>query len=177
MAVSILSFLGLDKREPAPSAETETVRKIARELDRMEPEQARYVAGFAYILSRAARADLKVSEHETRAMERIIQEHASLPEEQAVMVVQMAKHQNLLFGATEDFLVTREFNRIATSEQKMGLLDCLFAVAAAEHSVSVMEENEIRRIADQLQIEHPDYIAVRSRYREHLAVLRKPPGA
>jgi uncharacterized tellurite resistance protein B-like protein len=174
--MSILDFLGFRKAEPeAAAAQTDTVRKIVEALDRMEPESARYLAAFAYILSRVARADLKVTPDETRAMERIVAEHGALPEDQALIVVQMAKHQNLLFGATENFLVTREFNRISSQEQKMALLDCLFGVAAAEKSVSLVEDNEIRKVARELGLTHQDFIAVRSRYRDQLSVFQEEP--
>jgi uncharacterized tellurite resistance protein B-like protein len=159
---------------PASSAETDTVRRIVDSLDRLEPDRARYLASFAYVLSRVARADLKVSADETHAMERIIVEHGGLTKDQAIIVVEIAKHQNLFFGGTEDFLVTREFNRIATQEEKMTLLDCLFAVAASEAMVSVAEENEIRKIVGELGLSHPDYITVRSRYRDRLAVMQRP---
>jgi uncharacterized tellurite resistance protein B-like protein len=161
----------LSSKLPA-SGDTETVRKIVDALDRLEPERARYLAAFAYILSRVARADLQVSPEETRAMERIVAEQGGLPDEQAIIVVQIAKYQNLLFGATENFLVTREFNGISTREQKMALLDCLFGVAAAETLISSAEDNEIRKIARELNLEHHDFIAVRSRYRDRLAVLK-----
>lgn len=150
------------------------MRRIVDSLDRLDPDRARYLAAFAYVLSRVARADLKVSADETRAMERIIVEHGGLTHDQAIIVVEIAKHQNLFFGGTEDFLVTREFNRIATQEQKMTLLDCLFAVAASEAMVSVAEENEIKKVVSELGLSHPDYITVRSRYRDRLAVMQKP---
>jgi uncharacterized tellurite resistance protein B-like protein len=175
----MLDFLGFRRPEPHHAAgQTETVRKIVEALDRMEPENARFLAAFAYILSRVARADLKVTPEETRAMERIVMEQGALPEEQAVIVVQIAKHQSVLFGGTENFLVTREFNKISTGEQKIALLDCLFRVAAAGDMVSVSEDNEIRQIADELGLTHEQFIAVRSRYRDQLAVLQKnhPPA-
>jgi len=173
--MSILKYFGLEPPDSPPgNAETQTVRRITEALDRLEPEQARYIAGFAYVLSRVARADLKISEPETRAMERIVSEVGWLPEEQAVIVVQIAKTQNKLFGGTENFLVTREFNNLATRDQKLALLDCLFAVAASEASISAKEDNEIRQIADELRLEHRDFIAVRSRHRQHLAFLNKP---
>lgn len=174
-SMSIRDFLGLaKKKESGAAAETETVRKIVEALDRLEPERARYIAAFAYVLSRLARADLNISPQETRVMERIVMERGGLLEEQAIIVVQMAKTQNLLFGGTEDYLVTRELNNIATRGQKMALLDCLFAVSSADQSISVVEDNEIRQIAAELKIDHPDFIEVRRRYREHLAVLKKP---
>jgi uncharacterized tellurite resistance protein B-like protein len=174
--MSILKFLKLDSTpRGASAAETDTVRRITAALDELEPERARYVAAFAYILSRVARADLAVSPEETRMMERIVVELGGLPESQAVIVVQMAKSQNVLFGATENYLVTREFNRMATREQKLALLECLFAVSAADHSISTVEDNEVRQIADELRLEHPDFIAARSAFRDYLAVLKKDP--
>jgi len=179
--MSIWEFLGLKKTEPvarprpkASTAETETVRKIVAQLDQMEPDRAKYIAAFSYILSRVAHADLNISPEEVAAMERIVMEHGGLPEEQAVLVVQMAKTQSTIFGGTENFLVTREFNRIATREQKLGLMDCLFAVSSADLSVSTKEEAEIKTIASELKLDHSDYIAVRLRYKEFLAVLKKP---
>ncbi len=171
-----MSILNLLKRnlegKNQPSSETETVRKITRALDQLEPDRAKYIAAFAYLLGRAARADLHISKEETQAMEKIVMERGQLPEEQAVIVVQMAKTQNILFGGTENFLVTREFNAIANHEQKMSLLDCLYAVAATEEFISTMEDNEISQIADELRIEHRDLISIRSKYRDHLAVLQ-----
>jgi uncharacterized tellurite resistance protein B-like protein len=173
--MSLLKYFGLEPNAVTPAApETDSVRKITEALDRLDAERARYIAAFAYVLSRVARADLRISETETRAMERIVAEFSGLPEEQAIIVVQIAKTQNKLFGATEDFLVTREFNKIATRDQKLALLDCLFAVAAAEDLVSFEEDNEIRQIASELQLEHRDFIAVRSKYRDQLSILRKP---
>ncbi len=178
--MSIWKFLGLDKAEPerreeTPSAETETVRKIVEQLDRMEPERARHIAAFAYNLSRVAHADRHISAEETRAMERIVMEMGGLPEEQALLVVQMAKTQSRLFGGTENFLVTREFNKLATREQKLRLLECLFAVSASDQSISTAEDNEIRQISKELLLSHKDFIQARLAFREHLAVLKKPP--
>jgi uncharacterized tellurite resistance protein B-like protein len=172
--MSILKFLGL--KEPAGAAadspETETVRRIVKELDQLPAERARYLAAFAYLLSRAAGADLHISEEETRLMERIVGQEGGLPAEQALLVVQMAKTQNQLFGGTENFLVTREFERLATHEQKLALLECLFAVTAADENITSAEDKAVKQIASELKLEHADYIAARSRFKEHLAVLK-----
>lgn len=177
--MSILDLFGWGKTAPqtgSDSAETETVRRIVEKLDHMEPDRARFVAAFAYVLSRVAGADMHVSEQETRAMERIVREYGGLSEDQAIIVVHMAKNQNLLFGGTENYLVTRELNRIASREQKKAILDCLFAVSAADESVTTVEGNVIRQISDQLLLEHADFIEARGKYREFLAVLKKQPS-
>ena len=124
------------------AGDTETVRRIVGELEALDAETARYLAAFAYILGRVAHADLDISDEETQAMEKIVVEHGGLPEDQAIIVVQMAKTQNLLFGGTENFLVAKEFNRIASREQKLSLLHCLFAVGAADESISATEAND-----------------------------------
>ncbi len=173
--MSILKFLGLsgDAARATEATETDTVRRIARELDDLEPERAKYLAAFAYLLGRVARADMSVSETETRTMERIVTEYGGLPAQQAVLVVQLAKTQGVLFGGTENYLVSKEFNGIAGREEKLALLRCLFEVGAADHSISTAESNVIRQIVDELQLEHRDYVTVRSAFRDHLAVLRK----
>jgi uncharacterized tellurite resistance protein B-like protein len=176
--MGILESLGWGQKGEAAgsgsAADTETVRKIATALDRMDPVRARFVAAFAYLLSRVAFADMEISEAETREMERIVREKGSLPDEQAVIVVQIAKTQNRLFGGVENFLVTREFNQIAIHEQKIALLHCLFAVAVADGSVSSAEDTTIRKMASELLLDHADFIEVKSHYREFLAVLKDP---
>jgi len=169
--MSLLRFLGIDRAADAGS-ETATVRRIVEALERQDPEAARYIARFAYVLGRVAQADHEVSAEETRVMERIVMERSSLPEEQAILVVQIAKSQTILFGATEDYLVTREFARTATRDQKLALLDCCFAVSAADRDVSAEEEAAVRQIAGELGLEHADFIAARSAYRDYLAVLK-----
>ena len=170
--MSIRSFLGIPEKD-SPAGDTETVRKVIAALDQLDPARARFIAAFGYILGRVANADLNISPEEIRAMERIIMERGGLPEEQAVIVVQTAKTRTQLFGGTENFLVTREFSRIAAREEKLALLDCLFAVAAAEGGISTAEDNEIRQIVNELGLGHPDFIAVRSRWKDQLTVFRQ----
>ncbi len=172
--MSILKFLGLagNPDHASHSGETDTVRKIVQELDSLPADQARYIAAFAYLLSRVARADLSVSAEETAAMERIVVTQGGLPEELAPIVVQMAKSQNMLFGGTENWLVTREFERMATREQKLAVLDCLFAVAAADNNITIEEDDVVKQISEELKLYHSDYIAARLRFKEYLAVLK-----
>src|SRR5439155_11876065 len=127
----------------ALAGETESVRRIVGRLDALPPDQARYLAGFAYILSRAANADLAVSDDETRVMERLLEEYGRLDEGQAVLVVQIAKLQSNLYGSTEDYLVTREFARQATDEQRRALVRCCFLVTATDDTITAEEASVV----------------------------------
>jgi uncharacterized tellurite resistance protein B-like protein len=174
--MSLLEMLGLSRSrtpESTGGAEgTDTVRRIVSELERLDEGQAKFLAGFAYVLSRVAAADHHISDEETEAMVAILLERGHLPEEQAVLVVEIAKAQHKLFGATEDFLVTREFRAHATDAQRHDLLDCLFAVSAADKSITPDEESQIRQIASELGFDQQAFINARLAYSEHRSVVR-----
>jgi uncharacterized tellurite resistance protein B-like protein len=105
-------------------------------------------------------------------MERIVRKLGHLPDEQAILVVQIAKSQNRLFGGTENFIVTREFRDFATREQKEELLDCLFAVSASDDTISSIEEAQIRQIASELGFSHREYVETRLAYSDKREVLK-----
>jgi len=152
---------------------TDTVRRIVGELDRLDRSRARFLAAFAYVLSRVAAADLNISEVETEKMIEVVQRLGQIPEEQAVLVVAIATNQNQLFGSTEDYLVTREFQEIASDEQRHELLDCLFAVSAANDTITGDEEAQIRQIASELGFSHKEFIQARLAYTDKRSVFKR----
>ncbi|MEX1312131.1 MAG: TerB family tellurite resistance protein [Candidatus Sulfomarinibacteraceae bacterium] len=154
------------------SSDTETVRRIVDELDRLDPDEARYLASFAFVLARVAYSDSEISCDESRRMEEIVRDVGGLTDAQAVLVVQIAKSQQLLKGGTENYLVTREFGRIADREQKERLLHCLFETSAADNSISLVEEDEIKAIAAELKFEHKEFSAIRSKYNRKRSILK-----
>jgi uncharacterized tellurite resistance protein B-like protein len=184
--MSLLRFLGLGARESSDdrdASETRTVRRIAAQLEALDPETARFLAAFAYVLARVANADLEIDADETQEMQRIVEEVGDLrPQEAALAVeiaksaalaVEIAKSQTRLMGGTENYLVTREFARVASREQRARLLQCLYAVAAADGSISSTESGEITSIAQELGFAREEANALRAQYRDKLAVLRK----
>ena len=179
--MSILEILGLtvadtDTSHGTPgdnSADTDTMRRIAAELEQMEESQARYLAAFAYILGRIAHADSNFSDDETRKMEEIVRGLGHLTEAQATLVVEIAKNQVKLFGATENYLVTRRFKEMATPEQCVELLGCVFAVSAVDDSISAAEEGQAGQIAKELGLSHEEFVAARVTYNEHLDSLKR----
>ncbi len=171
--MSILNLLGFRQGGPREVAgDTETVRRIVGELESLPPETARYVAAFAFILARVANADLEISAEETRRMEHILSHLGHLPTEEARLAVDLAKAQHHVAGGTESFLVTREFREIATREQCRELLDCLFAVSAADDSISGIEEGQIRQIASELGFSLGELSAIRAGWADKREILK-----
>jgi uncharacterized tellurite resistance protein B-like protein len=155
-----------------PAGDTDSVRRVVKVLETLPAERARFLGAFAYLMARVAYADFHFSEEEHAAMREILVSHGGLPEAQAEAIVEIARRQSFHEGSTEDFLVTREFRRIADRDEMLHLLDCLFAVSAAHGQISVVEDSTIRQIASELNLEHREYIQVRSRYRDQLEVLQ-----
>jgi uncharacterized tellurite resistance protein B-like protein len=162
---SIRAWLGVGASEQDEFA---PLRQTLDALDHLEPDRARYLAAFAYVLGRVAHADQHVSTEETRAMEALVEEHGQLSRDQAMVVVQLAKASNLLFGGTANYLVARELSNTATYDQKLALMRCLFVLSAADEAISTAEEGEIHRIAKELRIDHPDLVALRVAHQRHL---------
>jgi uncharacterized tellurite resistance protein B-like protein len=171
--MSLWKWLGMDGSGGKP--EFDSLDSLESALEGVERGRRRYVACFAYILTRSARADQQVTEAETREMARRVAEHTGVSLEQAARAIALAGAQARRSGGTDDFVITREFDTLATHAQKLGLVDALFAVSSVDQSIVTVEDNEIRRIANELRIEHREYIAVRAKHLAHLEVLRKKP--
>jgi uncharacterized tellurite resistance protein B-like protein len=170
---SILEWLrGMTGSTTSAQGDTDTVRRIVAELDKLEPGEARYLAAFAYVLSRVAGADLQISSVETATMVELVHRLGQLTEAQALLVVEIAKSQQRLFGGTEDFLVTREFREIATEEQRFHLLRCLFAVAAADASISPEEEAQLWQTAGELGFTREEFTQIRGEFSGARSILQ-----
>jgi uncharacterized tellurite resistance protein B-like protein len=162
---------------PGAHGESETVRRIASRLEGLPPERARRLAAFAYVLARVANADLRITETETQAMHDLVREHASLPDEEAALAVEIAKSQARLLGGTENYVVTREYRELSTREQRLALLRCLYGVAAADGTISAAESAEIAKVADELGILRDEMNALRAEWRDKLSEFQSPgPG-
>jgi uncharacterized tellurite resistance protein B-like protein len=169
--MSFMRFLGGRPGDPkgtdaAPvdaTAETEAVRRIVARLEALPPDKARLLAGMAYVLARAAYADMEISEAETAAMEHELA-GSGLDQSQAVLVVEMAKLQEKTAGGTSDYLVTREFRELATPDQRLLVLRACFRVCAADDQISGVESAILDEIASELDISREDLHDLRAEF-------------
>ena len=157
---------------PTPEGDTATVRRIVGQLEALPPDRARLLAGAAYVVSRAANADMSITADEVALMEQTLVERTGVSEAEAVIVVEIARQQAFMFGSTEDYLVTREFKRVSTPEQRLGVLRACFQVAAANDEISSPESAVLSEIAAELDIEPADFDSVRAEHRDQLSVVR-----
>ena len=176
--MSFRKFLpGAGGPQGVPGAEldardTETVRRIAGQLDALPIDRARYLAAFAYILTRAAAADMDISHAELRAIEQLVAEHGGLSESQAVLVAQIAHHQSLLYSATEDYLVTRQFRELASDADRLALLRCCYLVGAADDTITAEESATLQQIAKELDLDRDAVNVIRNEFAPKLAAIQ-----
>jgi len=100
-------------------------------------------------------------------------EVGGLTEAQAVMVVQIARSQAELQGATEDYLVTREFAAAASLEDRQKLLRLAFSVGAVDDSISAEESAEINEIGKELGFTPSEIDSVRMEFADKLSVIQE----
>ncbi|MCE2391341.1 MAG: TerB family tellurite resistance protein [Proteobacteria bacterium] len=171
---SLRKLLSLDPDPVSEDArDTATVRRIADQLDQLPAGEARFIASFAYVLARVAHADYDVSAAEVDRMVEQVSEHGGLSQAQATLVVEIARSQQVTLGGTENYVVTRQFKQLSERPQRLALLRCLFAVAAADDSISETESAEVLQIGRELGFTRQEVLGVRSSFREQLAVLRQ----
>ena len=88
------------------------------------------------------------------------------------LIVDMAATLAGEFGATEDYLVTREFKAISTMEERERLLRCCFLVMAADDEIDATESWLANRMAEELDVERPDLNAIREEFHDKLSGVR-----
>jgi uncharacterized tellurite resistance protein B-like protein len=163
-----------DSMDPGMTAQdTATVRRIARELEALPVDRARFLGAFAYILTRAAAADLEITEVESDAIERLVAEHGGLPDSQALLVAQIARNQALLYGGTEDYLVTRQFKDLSTDADRLALLRCCYLVSAADDTITSDESSLLQQIAKELDLDRGAVTTIRTEFAPKLAAIQR----
>jgi uncharacterized tellurite resistance protein B-like protein len=100
-----------------------------------------------------------------------------------VLVVGIAKSQARLIGATEDYLVTREFVRTATEQQRLDLLRCCYLVGSADGTINAEETGTLAQIADELGVDRERLTELRQEFADQMSAvqairrLEQTPGA
>ncbi len=170
--MSILERLGLKKLQKDASQSGDKLVAIAERLEGIEPDRARLLAAFATVLVRSARADLHVSEEESARMVEIVRSFGEISENDAALVVELATELGTRHGGTQEYIATRELKLLCGPEERERLLRCFFAVCAADDSISLLEEEEVRQMATELGFEHAEYTRARATFRDQREVLR-----
>lgn len=173
--MSLFRFLGLAAVTDSAHREPESLREIGARLSMLAPEDARFTAAFAYLLARVAGADLRTETGEREAIAMRLESTAGLEPERARILADAAIAAAQSHSASDDHLVARSYRELSSEGERQLLVRCLYAVAAADSTITTVEDNEIFEIATEIGMARTDVVALRAEFREHLAVLKALP--
>jgi len=174
--MSLLGFLGLDNRNATEGSVPESLAAIATRLEGLPPDEARFAAAFAYLLARIAGSDLRTDDEERQEIARHLATFGGIDPERASLLGEAAVQAARTYSASDDHLVARAFREMSEREDRVRLLRCLYAVAAADQTISTREDNAIFDVAASIQVEREDVVAIRAEFRSHLGTLRALSG-
>jgi uncharacterized tellurite resistance protein B-like protein len=173
--MSLLRFLGLGGSDAGRNAEPASLIEIEKSLETLPPEEARLAAAFAYLLARIAGADLQIDEQERASIATRLETFGKMTPDQSRLLADTAVRAAELHGASDDHLVARAFRDMTEHEERLRLLRCLYAVAAADETISTVEDNEIFEVATAIGVSRSDVIAIRSGWKEFLGTMKALP--
>jgi tellurite resistance protein len=148
-------------RSMGPDRDALSIRQALSEVETLSTERRRFLAGYAYILVRLARADDELNEAETASIEAAVVEAGDLSEQQGALLVAVASGMSSLYGSTEDFAITRDFARTSSPQERQRLLRACVTVALADGSIVGAESTELHEIGHELGFEADEIGAVR----------------
>ncbi len=143
--------------EVSPGGEARTgsdivteIRSSIEHIDHVDRHSDGYLTALAFILHRVAAADQHLSSVEIRQMESILVKCASLTPAEAVLTVEMAKHQCRMADCGRAYDASRHLRAMLTPAERLNVRNFLDAVAAADGRVRPSERQEVDQIALEL---------------------------
>ena len=106
-------------------------------------------------------ADYSVDQSEIDTLRKALQENFDLKKEEADKLIQLAEEERS--QATDYYQFTSLINEFYTQQQKRELVTRLWQMAYADHTVHMLEEHLVRRLADLLHVPHSAFIQSKHR--------------
>jgi len=110
----------------------------------------------AGLMARVAGVDHVVSSEETTVMSKVLLRHWTLTEDQSQLVAEISHHR--IFRGLDSVRLVKRFKELTTRTERQEFLHCLFEVANAADQTSFEEIEEIRSIAQGMDLSHQDFL-------------------
>ncbi len=143
----------MERHQHQPAQAATTIRSSLRDLHQLDPDLSRFADAVAVTLTRVADADRSICDDETRCIENALREAGPLPEDLAVLVVELARSRREAGGSSRVTETSRHLRLRVTPEQRRRLLEWLVEVARADGSLCPAEERVIQQIAAELGLQ------------------------
>lgn len=124
------------------------------------------------LLARVAYCDMKIHPGEIESIKTALNEWTKLEKDRIEIISSLAIDEIIDLSGLENHKYCSPLNEIMNNDEKYGLLESLFAIAAGDGNVENKEEEEIRLIANGLLLEHKHYISARATVIDKLSSMR-----
>lgn len=118
------------------------------------------------LLAQAAKMDGNFDPEEKKILRTLVLRKLSLNESEAALFVEVLEEQaDKGFDFNE---VIREVNRLVSYNDRLGVMNCFFAVACADGELAYEESEEIRRITKAMLIPHAEFKTAKMKALDHI---------
>jgi len=156
-------------REKDPDLEKYFKRRVLKKLELKAAHQGHkinlkqgglyFICLLGSLLSRVANVDDHLDEREKKALKRILSEKFSFGGKELTILIDVL--EELAKSGFDFHEVVTEINRMVSYNDRIKLMESLFAVATADGEISHAESEEIRRITKALNISHQQFRAAK----------------
>lgn len=161
--------LGAEKRQPELGVLFDALSEL---LSGLEDDEVLRVTGLAGLLGKVAYSDKDISSEELAAIKQILTEHTPISPSLFDRLLKLLEQHTTELSGLEDHRYNQMLNDTLERNEKLKVLDFLYAVAASSGSVSYVEDQSINLIAKGLRLTHEDYVNSRRPYLDRLEILR-----
>ena len=146
----------------------ETLQKRFPENNEEEILESACIAG---LLACVAYIDFDIHKNEKSFIEQSLIHWMKHSSEQARIIADLAISDIKELAGVENYTYTDALSHILEEDDRYGLLEVLFELAASDGGVSEKESEEIRLICQGLKLEHKHFISARATVLKHLNIL------
>ena len=118
----------------------------------LENDSVYFICLFGALLASVAQVDDHFHEEERKALQQILKERFEFSAKEQKLVLEVIKEQ-VKHGFDFHEVVT-EFNSCVSYKDRVGAVDCFWAIAVADGEISHAENEEVRRITKAMHISH-----------------------
>jgi uncharacterized tellurite resistance protein B-like protein len=127
----------------------------------VEEDRHRVQLAVGALLLEMTRMDGEIRPEQCARVEAAIREHFELSAEETKALIALAEAER--HDATDYFQFTSLINAQYTPEQKIHIIEQLWAVALADDALHRYEEHLVRKISELLYVPHSAFVAARHR--------------
>ncbi len=146
--------------------------KIKSLLPNSTEDEQILVACVAGLFARVIYIDFEVHKNEIVKMKDALDHWTNLPEKDINAIVEVSIQEIKDLAGLENHKYAKPLSEILPKDQRYGLLESIFQIAASDGTVDEKESEEIRVIATGLLLEHKHFISARASVMEYLGALR-----